>query len=159
MQTKEMVVTYERMAEADIPELAAVMKRAFDDDSQKHLGRPEGGPEGYDNGDFFRKWVFGEAGGIGWKIMVDGKVAGAFIVWTWPQGDNVLGAIFVDPAWQDLGLGTQTWAFIEATYPDAASWRLDTPLWARKNHYFYEKLGFVRAKVEGDMVHYRKIMK
>jgi len=39
----------------DIPERAPVMKRAFDDDSQKHLGKPWGGPEGYDDGGFFRR--------------------------------------------------------------------------------------------------------
>jgi len=38
----------------DIPELVPVMKRAFDDDTQKHLGKPRGGPEGYDDGDSIR---------------------------------------------------------------------------------------------------------
>jgi GNAT superfamily N-acetyltransferase len=159
MQTKEINLAYERMSETDIPELALVMKRAFDDDSQKHLGQPEGGPEGYDNGDFFRKWVFGKAGGIGWKIVVNGKIVGAFIVWILPDRNNILGNIFVDPAKQDLGIGTQVWKFIEATYPETVSWQLDTPTWAKKNHHFYEKLGFVREKVEGDDVHYRKLMK
>jgi len=159
MQTKEIVPVYERMSETDIPELAVVMKRAFDDDAQKYLGQSEGGPEGYDNGDFFRKWAFGDAGGIGWKITVDGRISGAFIVWVLSDGNNILGNIFVDPAMQNLGIGTQTWQFIETTYPDALSWRLDTPTWATRNHHFYEKLGFVRTGVEGDGVHYKKIMK
>jgi GNAT superfamily N-acetyltransferase len=159
MQTKEIVPAYERMSEADIPELTHIMKRAFDDDSQKHLGKSEGGPDGYDNGDFFRRWVFGEAGGAGWKIMVNGKIAGAFIVWILPDGNNILGNIFIDPAMQDIGIGTRTWKFIEATYPETVVWRLDTPTWAKKNHHFYEKLGFAQEKVEGENVHYRKVMK
>ena len=158
MQSKEIVPVFDRMSENDIPELAAVMKSAFDNDAQKYLGRSEGGPDGYDNGDFFRKWVFGEAGGIGWKIMVDGKIAGAFIVWILPDGNNILGNIFVDPALQDLGVGTHAWQFIETTYPNTNSWWLETPVWAKKNHHFYEKLGFVREKVEGEDVHYRKVM-
>ena len=159
MQSKEIVLTFERMSEADIPELAVVMKRAFDDDAQKYLGQPEGGPDGYDNGDFFRKWVFGDAGGVGWKILADGKIAGSFIVWILSDGNNILGNIFVDPSMQDFGIGTRTWEFIEATYPDSVSWQLDTPTWAKKNHHFYEKLGFVREKVEGEDVHYKKMMK
>ena len=159
MQTKEIVPVYERMSESDIPELAGVMKRAFDDDAQKYLGQPEGGPDGYDNGDFFRKWVFGEAGGIGWKNMLDGRITGAFILWDMPDGNNFLGNIFVDPAMQNLGIGTKAWQFIEETYPNAISWQLDTPTWATRNHHFYEKLGFVRTGVEGDDVQYRKAMK
>jgi len=159
MQTKEIVPVYERMSEADIPGLTAVMKRAFDDDAQKYLGQLGGGPGGYDNGDFFRKWVFGESGGIGWKITFDGRIAGAFILWVLPDGNNILGNIFVDPAMQDLGIGTQAWQFIESTYTDAVSWQLETPIWAKKNLHFYEKLGFVREKVEGEDVYYRKVMK
>lgn len=159
MQTKETVLAYERMSEADIPDLTRVMKRAFDDDSQKHLGKPEGGPDGYDNGDFFRKWAFGKNAGFGWKILVNGRITGAFIVWILPDQNNILGTIFVDPAVQDRGVGTQAWNFIEATYPDTASWKLYTPIWATKNHHFYEKLGFVRQEVTGEDVHYRKTMK
>ena len=159
MQTKEFVPVYERISEMDIPELAVVMKRTFDEDAQKYFGQPEGGPDGYDNGDFFRKWVFGEASGIGWKIILDGRIAGAFIIWVLPDGNNILGNIFVDPAMQNLGIGTQTWQFIEETYPDSVSWRLDTPTWATRNHHFYEKLGFVRTGVEDDDVHYKKVMK
>lgn len=158
MQTKEIVLSHERMSETDIPELTQVMKRAFDNDAQKYLGKPEGGPEGYDNGDFFRKWAFGKAGGLGWKVMVNGRIVGAFIVWILPDGNNILGNIFVDPDMQDLGIGTQMWKYIEATDPDTVSWQLETPTWAKKNHHFYEKLGFVKEKVEGDDVYYRKVM-
>ena len=41
------------MTESDIPSVTLVMKRAFDDDAKKHLGKESGGPPGYDNGDFF----------------------------------------------------------------------------------------------------------
>ena len=42
------------MEEPDIPVLMPVMKRAFDDDARKHLGKESGGPPGYDDGEFFR---------------------------------------------------------------------------------------------------------
>ncbi|MGD1994471.1 MAG: hypothetical protein PVI59_14855, partial [Anaerolineae bacterium] len=52
-------LVFESITEADVPELTAVMTRAFDDDAQKHLGQERGGPPGYDDGEFFRKWLFG----------------------------------------------------------------------------------------------------
>lgn len=151
------MLTFEKIIETDIPELTAVMTRAFDDDSQKHLGKERGGPEGYDNGDFFRKWLFGYDESIGYKITADDKIIGAFIVWILPDDQNILGTIFVDPAYQDQGVGTRAWQFIEATYPDTQSWTLETPVWATKNHHFYEKkCGFRKLKTEEDLIIYRK---
>jgi GNAT superfamily N-acetyltransferase len=157
MQTEKNTLRFERMSETNIPELTTIMKRAFDDDAQNYLGQP-GGPDGYDNGEFLHRWAF-DAGGLGWKIIADGRVAGAFIVFINPEGEYVLGNIFVDPAYQNLHIGSRAWNFIEDTYPDAKSWNLDTPIWAIRNHHFYEKLGFARIKVEGDDVVFRKDMK
>jgi ribosomal protein S18 acetylase RimI-like enzyme len=151
------MLTFEKIIETDIPELTAVMTRAFDDDSQKHLGKERGGPEGYDNGNFFRKWLFGYNESTGYKIIADDKIIGAFIVWILPDDQNILGTIFVDPAYQDQGVGTRAWQFIEATYPDTQSWTLETPVWATKNHHFYEKkCGFRKLKTEEEQIIYRK---
>ena len=144
-----MELAFERVLREDIPELTRVMTRAFDDDTQKHLGLEKGGPEGYDNGEFFRKWLFGYEESIGHKAVSEGKIVGAVIVWVFEHGENRVGTIFVDPAYQDRGLGTRMWRFIEATYPQARSWTLGTPSWATKNHYFYEhKCGFRRVGTE-----------
>jgi hypothetical protein len=48
---------------------------------------------------------------------------------------------------------------VERSYPDAKSWKLETPSWATKNHYFYEKkCGFRRVDVKEDSFVYRKDM-
>jgi GNAT superfamily N-acetyltransferase len=139
-------MTFEEIAEADIPDLTEVMTRAFDDDAQRHLGQERGGPEGYDNGDFFRKWLFGYAETDGYKVLHQGKIMGGIIVWILPEGHNIVGTVFVDPALQNRGMGTRLWQFIETRYPQTKSWRLSTPSWATKNHYFYEtKCGFQRV--------------
>ena len=89
--------------------------------------------------------------------MYDDKIVGAMIVWIFDGGNNRLGVIFIDPLYQDRGLGTQAWRFVETTYPNTHSWTLDTPCWAKKNHYFYEKkCGFQKIKEEGDSFIYRK---
>jgi arsenite methyltransferase len=59
MTLNESELVFASIAEEDMPELTRVMTRAFDDDAQKHLGQERRGPPGYDNGDFFRKWLFG----------------------------------------------------------------------------------------------------
>lgn len=131
----------------DIPELTRVMTRAFDDDSQKHLGKPTGGPSGYDDGDFFRKWMpYQES--VTYKIVAEGKTVGGIIVWIYTHGRNVLGTIFVDPDRQDQGIGTRAWSLIEELYPATKSWTLGTPSWATKNHHFYEKNGFKKIREE-----------
>jgi GNAT superfamily N-acetyltransferase len=165
MRSDEPVLSYAVMTEDDIPELTAVMTRAFDDDAQKHLGLERGGPPGYDTGEFFREWVFGFRETVGYKIMADEQVIGGLILWILEHGDNVLGTIFVDPAYQDRGVGQQIWEFVTATYPDTSSWQLRTPAYAIKNHHFYEaKLGFVRVGEEafegpgGKLYIYRKEM-
>ena len=165
MNKSESSLSFEEITETDIPELTRVMTRAFDDDSQKHLALEHAGPEGYNNGDFFRKWLFGYPETVGYKILLQGRIIGGIIVWILADGHNILGTIFVDPACQDRGVGNQTWRYIEATYPETKSWRLATPVWATKNHYFYEqKCGFRRLESdpilgipEGQFV-YRKEM-
>ncbi|MGD2105399.1 MAG: GNAT family N-acetyltransferase [Anaerolineae bacterium] len=165
MDSREIELTFDEVGEGDVPELTEVMTRAFDDDAQKHLGMERGGPEGYDNGEFFRKWLFGYQESAGYKASSSGQVVGGMIVWILPGGDNILGTIFVDPAYQDMGVGTRFWQFVEERYPDTRSWRLATPAWAIKNHYFYvTKCGFNRVDTdpilgspEGELV-YRKEM-
>ena len=166
MVRKQIELSFEEIAPGDIAELTTVMTRAFDDDAQKHLGEEHGGPEGYDNGDFFRKWLFPYKESVGYKVVHKGDVVGAMIVWILPGDHNILGTMFVDPDYQDRGIGTKMWQFVEETYPEAKSWRLATPGWATKNHHFYEvKCGFHRVdsdpllgELEEGLFAYRKEM-
>jgi GNAT superfamily N-acetyltransferase len=61
---------------------------------------------------------------------------------------NRLGVIFVDPEFQDRGVGQRIWEFVESTYPETESWQLETPGFTTKNHHFYEKCGFRRVEVK-----------
>ncbi len=75
--------------------------------------------------------------------MLGEKIIGAFIVFKdYPQkGSNVLGTIFLDPEYQNQGIGTFVMNHVHQTYP-ANHWILDTPEWQTRNHHFYEKLGY-----------------
>jgi hypothetical protein len=136
-------LAFEGISEQDIPELTEVMTRAFDDDTRKNLGKEKGGPPGYDDGEFLRKWVFSQKESRGYKILHEGRIVGAFIVFLYEGWRNTLGSIFVDPGYQDRGVATRAWEFIEATFPCPQGWRLETPSYAVKNREFYErKCGF-----------------
>ena len=144
----ELDISFRLMEESDIPDLTQVMKRAFDDDAQKHLGQESGGPPGYDNGGFFQEWLLPYEESVGYKVLFGDDLIGGIIVWILPKAHNILGTIFVDPDFQDRGVGQRTWVYIEETYPDTRSWRMGTPAWAIKNRHFYEKCGF--EKVDED---------
>jgi GNAT superfamily N-acetyltransferase len=160
MATKDLQISLEDATRKDIPALTDVMTRAFDDDAQKHLGIERGGPPGYDNGDFFREWLFGYEESDGYKIIVEGQVVGGFIVWDLESKDNILGTIFIDPDYQDMGIGTKSWGFIKDRYPQAKSWTLETPIWAVKNHHFYGvKCGFQQVGTNEDSIIFKKILK
>jgi hypothetical protein len=160
MHKHQHALNFEIITEADIPKLTKVMTRSFDNDAQKHLNQEKGGPPGYDNGEFFQKWVIQDKRSTGYKIISNEQIVGGFLVWILESGENILGNIFIDPDYQDQGIGTRTWEFIETSYPNSNSWTLETPKWALKNHYFYEqKCGFRKINAREDSFIYKKEMR
>ncbi len=141
-------LTYEPIGERDIPVLTPIMKRAFDEDSQMHLGK-DGGPDGYDDGAFLRKYAL-HPDSTARKILLDGRPAGAYILWLDPPTRcHMLGNLFVDPSVGGKGVGTAAWAHIEREYPGTALWRTETPIFSRRNHHFYvNKCGFHVVRIE-----------
>lgn len=139
---------FERFTKEDVNILTPIMKSAFDEDTQRHLNQPTGGPDGYDNGDFLRKYALNPASQA-YKISKNGKPIGAVIVWIRENNVNFLGNIFIDPKLQDKGLGLIIWEFIESKYPDTVKWYTDTPGFSKRNHNFYvNKCGFKVVKIK-----------
>ncbi len=135
--------------EKDIPELIPIMKRAFDEDTRIHLGREAGGPPGYDNGEFLRRWGLHEHS-TPFKISLDDKVIGAIILWINNENHhNALGTIFLDIDIQERGLGLEIWRKVEEMYPDTIAWHTETPIFSHRNHNFYvNKCGFHVVRIE-----------
>ena len=84
---------FEEFGETDIEEFTEIMKRAFDEDTIRHLGEESGGPPGYDNGEFLRKWALDKKS-QSIKVFQDEKPIGLFIVWINDNNENNLGNIF-----------------------------------------------------------------
>ena len=129
----------------DAVELTDVQMRSFDTDSRAHGLGERGGPPGYDS--------------VAWQIdmmqrgqyfkLVDGaRIIGGAIVFDYGCGHFELGRIYLDPEFQNRGLGSSMMQLIEQQFPSAERWTLDTPHWAMRNHHFYEKLGYVKVREE-----------
>ena len=144
----EMQIRFENMLNSDIPDLTAMMKRSFDKDSMEFLGQP-GGPPGYDTGEFLRKYGTENDQSTAFKIIGDGKVIGAVILWITPEQKNQLGCLFVDSKLHDKGFGIRVWKLVEALYPETIVWMTETPAFTRRNHNFYiNKCGFHVIRIE-----------
>jgi GNAT superfamily N-acetyltransferase len=155
------MITFNRASAADAAKLTAVQKRTFDDDSQRYLGTETGGPPGYDSVQWqlhiMKKSLY-------YKILSDGEIIGGIIIFRMGGGHYVLGRIYIDPDYQNQGIGQEAMEFIEQTFPDAEKWTLDTPAWAARNHHFYEKLGYVcvgeqALGADDTAILYEKVMK
>lgn len=142
-------LTFELLKEEDIALLTPIMTRAFDEDSRIHLDVEKGGPEGYDDGSFLRKYGLNEKSEA-YKISRGDEAVGCVILWiNRITRINRLGALFIDTKFQNQGIGRMVWEFVEKQYPDTRKWCTDTPAFSRRNHNFYiNKCGFHVVKIE-----------
>ena len=134
--------------ERDIDVLSPIMRAAFNKDTSIHSDKNEGGPEGYDNGDFLRKWYLDDDV-TSFKITKDAKPIGGLALWVRESNINFLGNVFIAPEFENKGLGTIVWRFVEQTYPKTIKWQTETPAFSRRNHHFYvNKCGFKIVRIE-----------
>jgi len=141
-------LSFKPFEESDIETLSPLMKRAFDKDSQIHLGI-DGGPDGYENGNFLKKWYLSNKNGA-FAIYKDDKPIGGINVFVNIQKkEGFLGNMFIDVEYEDKGIGVLCWKFIEEKFPQIKTWFTETPKFSKRNHHFYvNKCGFMIWKIE-----------
>ena len=153
-----MDITFEHPTAADAQTLVKVQIRAFHDDARLYPGVEIGGPPGYDSVEEMLQDIDKYHCH---KIIYEGHVVGGIVVFDRGQGHFHLDRIYIDPDYHNLGIGTRTMRFIEETYP-ATKWSLDTPIWAVRNHHFYEKMGYLKVEeIEADgitLISYEKLL-
>jgi len=133
--------------EEDVRVLTPVMKHAFDAGAKKDTGKSHGGPPGYDNGGFLKRFAL-DPKSTAFKVVKAGKPVGGLILWLSKSGSNRLGCIFVDAPLHDKGIGTTMWKFVEKEYQDTKVWRTNTPGFTPSTHVFYvNKCGFRVVKI------------
>jgi ribosomal protein S18 acetylase RimI-like enzyme len=135
------VIRFEKARPEDAAQLALVSGRAFDHDV--HYGAPgPGGPPGYRSEHWQSKMM---RQGTYYKILSDEQLIGGFVVRQKWHDHYELTRIFIDPDFQDRGIGARAIAFLEEAFAAARRWTLDTPHWNQRTRHFYRKLGYAEV--------------
>ncbi len=139
----------------DAKALALISRHAFDNDINYGAPAP-GGPPGYTSDQWQSKMM---RMGIYYKILKGEHIIGGIIVFLKGVGHYELGRIFLDPEFQNQGIGRLALDFLWQEFPSALKWTLDTPIWNLRNQHFYKEMGFVVVgKDNTDQVCFEKHM-
>ncbi len=137
---------------ADALVLNSISKQAFDSDVEVGAASP-GGPPGYQSVPFHVRMA--RMNHLFKLVDENGVILGGAILFR--QGDTLnIGRIFVDPQHFRKGCGTFMMREIEARFPDAKGFTLDTPAWNTRTNAFYSRLGYSEVKRNADFVYYSK---
>lgn len=138
------MATFRRARTQDAETLALVSKRAFDDDV--HYGAPgPGGPPGYDSSAWQQRMM---RLGDYYVIEASGTVIGGIIIFRKAPRCYEVGRIFVEPEFQNQGIGGEAFRFLWKMYPLAKRWSLGTPQWNKRTRRFYAKVGFAEVGID-----------
>ncbi|MCR5567625.1 MAG: GNAT family N-acetyltransferase [Clostridiales bacterium] len=137
---------------SDALTLNCISKQSFDSDVE--IGAPAaGGPPGYMSLKFHMKMA---RSGHLYKLTDSGLIVGGAILF--PDGDTLnISRVFVAPEHFRKGYGIFMMRKIEAMFPEAKAFTLDTPAWNARTNAFYTKLGYTEMKRTGDLVYYSKM--
>ena len=146
-----MNLQFMKAGSSDALVLNAISKLAFDSDVE--VGAPSaGGPPGYMSLKYHMKMA--KSGHL-FKLTENGLIIGGAVLFR--NGDTLnIGRIFIDPKHFRKGYGTLMMQEIEAQFPDAKLFTLDTPAWNTRTNAFYTGLGYSEVKRDADFVYYSK---
>ena len=146
-----MTLQFMKAGTSDALVLNAISRLAFDSDTE--VGAPSaGGPPGYMSLKYHMKMA--KSGHL-FKLTENGLIIGGAVLFR--NGDTLnIGRIFIDPQHFRKGYGTCMMREIEALFPDARLFTLDTPAWNTRTNAFYTRLGYSEVKRDGDFVYYSK---
>jgi GNAT superfamily N-acetyltransferase len=139
-----MTITFERATADDAQEMFDIQHAAFRNDAVIYPGVPADGPSLFDSVARVIKKIEKDDY---YKIVYEGQSIGGIVIDNRGEGHFHLDLIYLDPVYHGQGIGTQAMQFIERTYR-AAKWTLHTPLYATRNHRFYENFGYVKIGEE-----------
>ncbi len=139
------MLRFEKAAFDDAVTLAKVSERAFHSDV--HCGaKGPGGPFGYSH-DMWQTRMM--TAGKYYKILFDDQIIGGIVVRILGYQYCEVFRVFVDPMFQNRGIGTQMFDFLWTEFPEIKRWTLGTPAWNRRTRHFYKKVGFVEIGEDG----------
>ena len=132
------MIRIEPAATGDAQVLAEISRRAFEHDVD--YGAPgSGGPPGYDSPAWHRQMM---KRGRFFKVLEADQVIGGFVLFRLAAGTVEFGRAFLEPEFQNRGIGGELLAFAEGVFPETRRLVLDTPEWNLRTQHFYEKAGY-----------------
>ena len=146
-----MTLQFMKAGTSDALVLNAISRLAFDSDTE--VGAPSaGGPPGYMSLKYHMKMA--KSGHL-FKLTENGLILGGAILFR-RGGTLNIGRIFIDPQHFRKGYGTCMMREIEALFPDARLFTLDTPAWNTRTNAFYTRLGYSEVKRDKELIYYSK---
>lgn len=139
------MIKIEKADASDSEVLTEISKNAFNDSSRRFGNGLNSGPPGYDSVEASSNIISSK---LTYKIIYDDKIAGWLFVTNLGNGNYELSNICIDPIYQNKGIGSKALELLEKTIRDAVKWRLVTVPYSKRNHHFYEKLGYVKIGLE-----------
>ena len=136
---------------ADAVSLICISKKAFDSDVEVGASSV-GGPPGYATLSFHTKMA---RMNCLYKLVDDYKIVGGALLFLKDNELNI-GRIFIDPEYFRKGYGIFMMQQIDSMFPEVKVFTLDTPIWNVRTNAFYQKLGYVEVRRDGDFVYYEK---
>jgi GNAT superfamily N-acetyltransferase len=114
----------------------------------RRLDDPLIGPPGMVDPEWTKR-IINSKESVYYKILLDGHIVGGLIVAANPEKypEENFWRIFVEPAYQDRGIGQQAIRQLYRLHPDVKRWRLGTPEYHVKNRHFYESMGFTLVDI------------
>ena len=156
-----MTIQIHKAQQEDAKALMETSKAAFNDDV--NYGAPSlGGPPGYTSTNWHLRMILtcdtykimhfdklNDQSDKGHFDRLSKCIVGGIVVYEKGYRHMELGRMWIHPDFQNQGVGAQAIKFIEKTYPGATVWTLDTPKWNKRNHHFYQKMGYELTGEEG----------
>ncbi len=146
-----MSLQFLKASTADAVSLMCISKKAFDSDVEVGASSV-GGPPGYATLSFHTKMA---RMNCLYKLVDDYKIVGGAILFLKDNELNI-GRIFVDLEYFRKGYGIFMMHQIEESFAEVKVFTLDTPIWNVRTNAFYQKLGYVEVRRDGDFVYYEK---
>ena len=151
----EKKIELKRASADNVDELTAICVRAFHSDHilPDYPGPEPSGPPGYNSSEWHadimkKSYYFG--------LYCEEKLIGGAIVFKERFNICFLGQIYIDPVYQGKGCGGDVMKALFRQFPEAVSWKLETPVWNIRTRAFYKKCGFQEVSVKGDSVWFEK---
>ena len=146
-----MSLQFLKASTADAVSLMCISKKAFDSDVEVGASSV-GGPPGYATLSFHTKMA---RMNCLYKLVDDYKIVGGALLFLKDDVLNI-GRIFINPEHFRKGYGIFMMQQIEESFPEVKIFTLDTPIWNIRTNAFYQKVGYVEVRRNGDFVYYEK---